>query len=140
MELTIFAPNFKLTPAIRHHVEKRTRKLNKYFIRLFKKIKEDPGSEIRVKIEEVNIYHQKQKRGEKATTQEGKFEVELTLSLFGKKIMSNARGANLYWVIDQAYKKIKKEERQRKSRHRSLFKKGAQLWRNMQKRNPLKKK
>jgi len=137
MKFTIFAPDFKITPAIHNYIEKKTKKLNDYFSplsRRFKKEKKkDVETEVRIKIEEANVYHRKGKKG-KRTSKEGKFKVEVNLLLFEQEIISNVCGSNLYRVIDKAYKKLKKEGWEYKFRRYSLLMKGSRSWKNLKNR------
>jgi ribosomal subunit interface protein len=137
MKFTIFAPDFKITPAIHSYLEKKTKKLDDYFSPLSKRLrkgkKKDAEIEARIKIEETNIYHRKGKKG-KRTSKEGKFKVEIDLSLFGQEIISSVCGSNLYRVIDKAYKKLKREGWEHKFRRHSLLMKGSRSWKNIKNR------
>ena len=137
MKFTIFAPDFKITPAIRSYLEKKTKKLDDYFSPLSKRLEKEGKKNIeieaRIKIEEANIYPPKGKKG-KRTSKEGKFKVEVDLSLFGQEITINASGSNLYKVIDKAYKKLKKEGWEHKFRRYSLLVKGTRSWKNIKNR------
>lgn len=135
MKFTIFAPDFKITPSIRRYLGNKTKKLDKYFSssKSAGEKEKDTEVEIRIKIEETNTYHRKGRRG-KRTSKEGRFKVELDLLSPKQKIVSSACGSNLYRVINKAYKKLWREEKQQRSRRYSLLKRGSQAWKDLKNR------